>query len=177
MPSRGLKNICEPLGISSRQLAWLLMVSQSQLSMAAGGFRPVPVKLQPWMRLLEQLAVAGTFTPHSIDPVLSAFNTGRRKVVSKQIRVLKLEATRLQMRLERATFQLDKTEKCCTWLPVLLQSSLCIADADRSLATTVLLRQAAQKREAQWLEVQTLRAKLTAVDAALAYWKETDLSV
>lgn len=46
------------LGLTSRQMADLLWIHRSGLTMAAGGLRPMPGQLLPWLTLLQEIADA-----------------------------------------------------------------------------------------------------------------------
>jgi hypothetical protein len=159
------------LGLSSMQLAGLLQVPYSQLSMAAGGFRQLPSRLQPWMNLLEEMAIAA---PEKNKVPLAKENPGyleQTNFANRQMRLLSLEKEKLELQLQRTEATLQQAERRCHWLPQLLQSPLCQQDKDKALIAQLLLRQSHELQKRCWQKVTLLQGRRLALQAAIAYWE------
>ncbi len=173
MADPALKYICKQLGINSRQLASLLIIPESTMSMALGGYRQIPKQVKPWLELLEKVANNNNILGKNNEKKASAIHI---HYIQKQISKQHLQAEKLLLQLERATHKLQQAKRCFAWLPVLLQSELCKADADRRLSVTVMLRQWDEVRNKKMLQICMLEAKLAATEAALGYWNQQNLS-
>jgi hypothetical protein len=170
MPSTFVEDLRVSLGLTSRQMADLLWIPHSGFSMAAGGHRPIPSHLLPWMMLLRQMAnfsqqkkVNAASMEKIAEPQQAAF-------AMQQIRLLRLELKKNELQQERVEAKLQKTETLCTWLPQLLDSALCQSDPDRKSSTELLLRQSTEQRQIYWEQANHLRAKLLALQAAIDHW-------
>ncbi len=165
------------LGLSSMQLAGLLQVPYSQLSMAAGGFRQLPQRLRPWMNLLEEMAIAA---PGKNKMPLVKENPGYQQqtnFANRQIRPLLLEKEKLELQLQRTEATLQQAERRCHWLPQLLQSPLCQQDKDKALIAQLLLRQSHELQQSCWQKVTLLHGRRLALQAAIAYWEMLTLNI
>jgi hypothetical protein len=171
MPSTFVEDLRVSLGLTSRQMADLLWVPHSGFSMAAGGHRPLPTHLLPWMSLLQELV--------KFSPQKKANTTAAEKILAQQqaafarqqIRLLHMELEKNKLQQERVEAKLQKTERLCAWLPQLLETTLCQSDPDRHSSAELLLRQSIEQRMIYWEQASQLRAKLRALQAAIAHWR------
>jgi len=171
MRNNFVESLRSGLGLSSMQLAELLQVPYSQLSMAAGGFRQLPQRLQPWMNLLGEIAITA---PEKNKMPLAKENPGYQQqanFANRQIRLLLLEKEKLELQLQRAEATLQQAERRCGWLPQLLQSPLCQQDKDKALIAQLLLRQSHELQQRCWQKVTFLQGRRLALQAAIAYWE------
>jgi hypothetical protein len=160
------------LGLTVDQMAGLLWVPRSGVTMAAGGHRQLPSHLLPWLVLLQEMAnpsiAANDPAPapgENITPMQSSF-------ASRQLRLLNMELNKNELQKERVEAKLEKLEKLCNWLPRLLESTRCQADADRKQTAELLLRQSLEQRQRSWEQANLLRARNLALNSAIAHWKK-----
>jgi len=152
------------LGLTSRQMADLLWINRSGLTMAASGHRPMPGQLLPWLTLLQEIADAAPSPGENGWP-------NQRSFAGRQLRLLHTELAKNELQQERVDARLEKAERLCTWLPQLLESAICKADENRQAAAALLLRQSQEQRQQYWEQSSQLHARLAALNAAIAHWQ------
>jgi hypothetical protein len=172
MPASFVDDLRNTLGLSGAQMAELLWIPRSGLTMAAGGHRPVPSHLLPWLSLLQDIARASPATKNLKAAPGENSSPAQSGFASRQLRLLHTELAKNELQQERVEAKLEKAERLCAWLPQLLQTAICQADAARKQSTELLLRQSQDQRQSCWEQANLLRARLLALNASIAHWKK-----
>jgi hypothetical protein len=173
MKNAYIEDIKTAFGLTTRELAGLLQINASQMSMAAGGHRPLPYFAQRALQTMGGVAATAAAATPKTAYTWQNINAEKQR---RAMRKAELKMNRLLLKQEQLQVRLAQLERRCTALPRLLAHPSWQVNDTQLLTASVMLRQSQEQLQTAQLFAAMMQAQLEGLAAEVNYWRRTILA-